>query len=298
MEPFDENVPQAVPELNGQSPEPLPETLPEPDGQQEIPADQQAVSAEEPAAAEEAAVQPAASDGVPAAEPEPAEPAAEPERTESAPEPESAEPATEPETTEAVSGTEKDDKSFFGDIMDLLESVIVSIFVVMLVFTYLFCTADVEGTSMEPTLEADNRLLVNRIDKDYDCGDILIIDCNNAHLLGEDGSVYEQDGLKKRIVKRLIAQAGQQVDIDFEKGVVIVDGEELVEPYINNLTTRDNGAFTYPVTVPEGYIFVLGDNRYVSKDSRSSEVGFVPAENIVGKVILRISPISSFGKVG
>ena len=280
MEPFDENVPQAVPELNGQSPEPLPETLPEPDGQQEIPADQQAVSAEEPAAAEEAAVQPAASDGVPAAEPE------------------HTEPAPEPETTEAVSGTEKDDKSFFGDIMDLLESVIVSIFVVMLVFTYLFCTADVEGTSMEPTLEANNRLLVNRIDKDYDCGDILIIDCNNAHLLGEDGSVYEQSGLKKRIVKRLIAQAGQQVDIDFEKGVVIVDGEELVEPYINNLTTRDNGAFTYPVTVPEGYIFVLGDNRYVSKDSRSSEVGFVPAENIVGKVILRISPISSFGKVG
>lgn len=259
MEPFDETIPQAEPELNAQ----IPEAAEVP---QEIP------SAETPAALPEAA----ALQDIPAGE---------------------AVPQPEPAQENAGQEKQKNEGSFFNDLMDLLESVIVSIFVVMLVFTFLFCTADVEGTSMVPTLEDHDRLLVNRIDKDYERGDILIIDSDKARLLDESGNVYERDGLKKRIVKRLIAKGGQQVDIDFTQGIVYVDGEALTEPYINNLTTRDNFAFTYPVTVPEGYIFVLGDNRSVSRDSRDEMVGLIPEENIVGKVILRISPFSSFGKV-
>lgn len=259
MEPFDEKIPQAEPELNAQIP--VPAEVP-----QEIP------SAETPAALPEAA----APQDIPAGE---------------------AVPQPEPAQENARQEKQKNEGSFFNDLMDLLESVIVSIFVVMLVFTFLFCTADVEGTSMVPTLEDHDRLLVNRIDKDYERGDILIIDSDKARLLDESGNVYERDGLKKRIVKRLIAKGGQQVDIDFTQGIVYVDGEALTEPYINNLTTRDNFAFTYPVTVPEGYIFVLGDNRSVSRDSRDEMVGLIPEENIVGKVILRISPFSSFGKV-
>ncbi|MBR3446791.1 MAG: signal peptidase I [Oscillospiraceae bacterium] len=259
MEPFDETIPQAEPELNAQ----IPEAAEVP---QEIP------SAETPAALPEAA----APQDIPAGE---------------------AVPQPEPAQENAGQEKQKNEGSFFNDLMDLLESVIVSIFVVMLVFTFLFCTADVEGTSMVPTLEDHDRLLVNRIDKDYERGDILIIDSDKARLLDESGNVYERDGLKKRIVKRLIAKGGQQVDIDFTQGIVYVDGEALTEPYINNLTTRDNFAFTYPVTVPEGYIFVLGDNRSVSRDSRDEMVGLIPEENIVGKVILRISPFSSFGKV-
>ena len=212
--------------------------------------------------------------------------------------PESAAPAAEekPET----SSEEKQDArsgSFFGDLMDLIESVIVSVFTVMLIFTFLVCTADVEGTSMVPTLENNDRLLVNRIDKHYSTGDILIIDSDKARMLDESGGVYEAAGLEKRIVKRLIAQGGQQVDINFEEGVVYVDGEALIEPYISAPTKRDNGAFVYPFTVPEGYVFVLGDNRPVSKDSRSPEIGLVPEDNIVGRVILRISPLGSFGKI-
>lgn len=274
MEPFEENIPQTEPELTVPSAEPA-EQL------------QAAETTEAPAAAETAEAPET---------PEVPETAEKPENPETA-----SEPQAQPEENAAPQQTDaerqKKEGGFFDDLMDLLESVVVSIFAVMLVFAYLVCTADVEGTSMVPTLKGNDRLLVNRIDKHYERGDILIIDSDKARMLDEDGNVYEQDGLKKRIVKRLIAQGGQQVDINFTEGIVYVDGEALSEPYINNLTTRDNGAFTYPFTVPEGYIFVLGDNRSVSKDSRSDEIGLIPVQNIVGKVILRISPFSSFGSV-
>jgi signal peptidase I len=188
--------------------------------------------------------------------------------------------------------------SFFGDLMDLLESVLVSVFVVMLMLTYLICTADVDGTSMLPTLTDKDRLLVTRIDKEYERGDILILDVENANLLDDEGHVVTRDaGFQKRIVKRLIATAGQEVNIDFAEGIVYVDGQALDEPYTSSLTTRDEYAFTYPITVPEGYVFVLGDNRHVSNDSRSDEVGLIPESGIVGKVLLRISPLRSFGTV-
>ncbi|MBR5723118.1 MAG: signal peptidase I [Oscillospiraceae bacterium] len=197
---------------------------------------------------------------------------------------------------EAEAAKEKDG-GLLGDLMDLIESVVVSVFVVMLVFTFLVCTADVEGSSMEPTLLENNRLLVNRIDKHYKRGDILILDSDKARIPEPDGTIYEKKGLEKRIVKRLIAQGGQQIDIDFDEGIVRVDGEVLDEPYISAPTMRDIGGFTYPITIPEGYVFVMGDNRPVSNDSRSDMIGLVPVENIIGKVIIRISPLSDFGKV-
>lgn len=197
-------------------------------------------------------------------------------------------------------GTEEEPytfKQFVTDAADLAESVITSIFVVMLVFTFLFCTANVDGDSMLPTLEDGDRLIVSRMDKTHETGDILIIDSINAYLFDDAGKLYAAPGLNKNIVKRLIAQSGQEVDIDFEAGIVYVDGKALDEPYTSTLTTRDNRAFTYPFIVPEGYVFVLGDNRYVSKDSRHPEVGLIPEEDIVGRVLLRISPFSKFGTV-
>ena len=188
--------------------------------------------------------------------------------------------------------------SFAADLMDLLESVFVSVFVVMLIFTFLVCTADVDGDSMKPTLEDGDRLLVSRIDRSYETGDVLILDAKKAYIFNDEMQVTEQEGLGKRIVKRLIAQGGQEVDIHFDEGVVYVDGQPLDEPYVSSLTNYSTGSFQFPITVPEGYIFVLGDNRYISKDSRSDEIGFVPVNQIVGKVFLRLSPLSSFGKVG
>ena len=155
------------------------------------------------------------------------------------------------EQTEQKSGENKEG-SFAADLLDLLESVIVSVFVVMLIFTFLVCTADVDGDSMKPTLEDGDRLLVSRIDRSYETGDILILDADKAYLYDDEMHVTEQNGLGKRIVKRLIAQGGQEVDIHFDEGVVYVDGQPLDEPYVSSLTNYSTGSFQFPITVPEG----------------------------------------------
>ena len=183
------------------------------------------------------------------------------------------------------------------DVLDLIETVICSIFVVLLLFTFVFCIAAVDGPSMEPTLLNEQRLVVSRLQRTYENGDILIIDCPETTVMMQDGSLIHGTGLGKRIVKRLIAQEGQVVNIDFANGIVYVDGQALDEPYTSAPTFNDNGALMYPFTVPEGYYFVLGDNRPISMDSRDPGVGLVHEESVVGKVVLRILPVSKFGKV-
>ncbi|MBQ4345805.1 MAG: signal peptidase I [Oscillospiraceae bacterium] len=183
-----------------------------------------------------------------------------------------------------------------GDVMDTCESVVVAMFVVLLIFTYLFSVAVVEGDSMLPTLQdADRLLLINFADPEP--GDVVVLNSDSAYTFDAAGQLKEDGGLGKKIVKRLIAEANQTVDIDFAAGIVYVDGKPLAEPYTSTLTTRDEGAFTYPITVPEGYVFVLGDNRSVSKDSRHPDVGLIPEEDIVGKVWLRVYPLDDFTKV-
>ena len=88
----------------------------------------------------------------------------------------------------------------------------------------------------------------------------------------------------------------QEINIDFDKGIVYVDGEPLEEDYINELTTTKLD-FIGPQTVPEGCVFVMGDNRNMSTDSRKSEIGMVDNRLIIGKVYCVIFPLSSFGLV-
>ena len=229
--------------------------------------------------------------------------------TSAEPAPESApaaEPAPEPQAPAEAPAPEKDAsgdephytfKQFLCDAADVIESVTTAIFVVMLVFTYLICTAVVEGDSMVPTLENGDRLMVSRLDKTYETGDILILNSASAYTFDDAGQLTAAPGLGKRIVKRLIAQSGQEVNIDFDEGIVYVDGKALEEPYTSTLTKRDNRAFTYPLTVPEGYVFVLGDNRHISKDSRHPEVGMIAEEDIIGRVLIRVAPLYKFGRI-
>lgn len=102
---------------------------------------------------------------------------------------------------------------------------------------------------------------------------------------------HQQGVLRQRqaLVKRVIATEGQTVDIDFETGEVSVDGTVLQEDYINALTTVDGGVH-FPLTVAEGCIFVLGDNRGISEDSRYPDVGQIDKREVLGKAIFLMYP--------
>lgn len=186
---------------------------------------------------------------------------------------------------------------FWNEVRSLAETVLISLFIMTMIFTYIFRVVTVKGESMENTLFPEDRLLTTAWCGEPKQGDIVIISADEAVLLAEDNSLIYKTGLGKHIVKRIIATEGQSVNIDFDRGAVYVDGVMLDEPYITSLTHMDEGAFTgqYPIEVPEDCVFVLGDNRLVSKDSRSAEVGFIKVESIVGKVIFRLSPFDEFG---
>ncbi|MGN0667198.1 MAG: signal peptidase I [Huintestinicola sp.] len=177
---------------------------------------------------------------------------------------------------------EKENGSAYDEILEWVETIIFAFFAVILFFTFLLRQANVDGDSMLPTLQNGERLIVNHLFYTPEKGDIVIVDSR---------------GLGKAIVKRVIATEGQQVDINFDTGEVKVDGTVLQEDYILELTKRDEDGHDYPVTVPENCIFVMGDNRMNSLDSRSSVVGFVPVDDVMGKVVFRFWPLDRIGAV-
>ena len=164
------------------------------------------------------------------------------------------------------------------DLYEWVQSLVGSVLVVVAIFTFGIRMLGVDGHSMLNTLQHDDRLLVvNPIFyHDYQYGDIVILRKNG---------VFDNDP----IVKRVIAVGGQTVDIDFDAGVVYVDGEALEEDYIREPTYTAEGT-EFPLTVPEGSIFVMGDNRNGSSDSRDYRLGTVDIRYVIGKAAFLIFP--------
>jgi signal peptidase I len=155
------------------------------------------------------------------------------------------------------------------EVYDWLQCLVSTMLAVVLAFIFIGRQISVDGDSMFQTLHDDDRVLMTNIFYKPEYGDIVII---KTESFGETP-----------LVKRIIATEGQEVNIDFETHIVTVDGMALNEPYINEPTSVE-GDFKGPVKVPDGCVFVMGDNRNRSTDSRTSRVGFVDVRNILGKV--------------
>ncbi|HNZ99295.1 signal peptidase I [Ruminococcus sp.] len=202
------------------------------------------------------------------------------------------------EEDEAEEQAKKKEGKFVDDIIEVIESTLLTVFVIVMIFTYLLHPVNVVGKSMNNTLMDGNRIFMTTVYTGPHYGDIIVINNDMAYFFDQAGKVYEKDitgsGLKECIIKRVIAEPGQTIDFDVEKEQVIVDGKVLDEPYIKQTVNGDGGMYDFPITVPEGYYFVMGDNRRESADSRNPDVGLIKKEQIYGKAVLRYSPIKEF----
>lgn len=176
------------------------------------------------------------------------------------------------------------------ELFEWLEIICTSIVAVVIIFTLLFRVITISGDSMLNTLRNEDKVIITNLFYTPKQFDVVVISENALNS-------YEGEQIHDRLIKRVIATEGQVVNIDFNKGKVYVDGVELNEPYTKTPTTRP-GDVKFPVVVPEGHVFVLGDNRNESLDSRSTSVGnggMVDVRYILGKAVLRVYPFDTFG---
>lgn len=167
--------------------------------------------------------------------------------------------------------------SFAFTLRSTVASIIVVAAIAVMISTMIMPVLRVTGTSMTPTLQNDQVIICNKL-AECQKGDVVAFYYNN-----------------KVLIKRVIGVAGDVIDISGD-GVVSVNGEPLDEPYVSELALGECD-IELPYQVPDNRIFVMGDHRSVSIDSRSTSVGCVAIENVIGKVLLRVYPIDSFGKI-
>lgn len=166
------------------------------------------------------------------------------------------------------------------DMYDWVQCLIVALIICVVFFAFFVRIIDVVGTSMNPTLNNSDKMLVSGLFYKPKVGDVV---------------VFKKDEYNpnKALVKRVIAVEGQEINIDFDRGIVYIDGQPIQEDYIAELTkTKED--FIGPKTVPEGCVFVMGDNRNMSTDSRKTEIGMVDTRLILGKAYMVIYPLSEF----
>lgn len=189
-------------------------------------------------------------------------------------------------------GAERDPEIPGSELYEWVRSFVSAVLAIVLLFTFAVRMMGVEGPSMRQTLQDGDRLLVlnSLLVRHYNRGDIVI--------------ARKQSFADDAIVKRVIAVGGQTVDIDFHSGVVYVDGEALEEDYINDRTYAYEGT-DFPLTVEQGSVLLMGDNRNMSTDSRDPRIGTVDERFLIGKAVFLIFPgrdaVSDkrdFGRIG
>ncbi|NCB28231.1 MAG: signal peptidase I [Clostridia bacterium] len=172
--------------------------------------------------------------------------------------------------------------AFQSEFYEWGEALVISLTIIILLFTFVVRLIGVDGHSMVPTLQDRDKVFMSDLFYTPKKGDIVVL--------------TKKSFIEQPIVKRIIATEGDTVDIDFNTGTVKVNGETLDEPYINEPTYRQ-GDMTFPQTVPEGCVFVMGDNRNASSDSRVASLGMVDKRYILGHVLLRVLPVNQIGVI-
>ncbi|MBP3361549.1 MAG: signal peptidase I [Clostridia bacterium] len=201
-----------------------------------------------------------------------------------------------------------------GEIWEWIYTIFIAVAIALLIKCFLFDIVKVDGSSMYPTLIDNDRLIITKLGYTPKQGDIIILDSTyknrSAYFdkLAQANGKEELNSFEKLIrypalpkeykhryyVKRIIALPGQTLDI--RDGKVYVDGEQLSEEYYDGTTSIIDPTVKYPVTVDDNCVFVMGDNRNHSKDSRDSSLGQVPYDAVVGKSQIRIFPFNHIGK--
>ncbi len=188
----------------------------------------------------------------------------------------------------AVEDVQKHKQPFHAWALDWIETIVMAFVIVTVVFTFAARVVTVDGASMEPNYYDGDRVLVTSLAGEAKAGDVVII----VHALEET------------LIKRVVATEGQVVDFDNELGELIVDGQVVngeVYGTRNGITFAPENVgdtMDFPQTVPEGCVFVLGDHRDDSTDSRKLSVGMVDRRNILGRVVFNLYPMSKIGPVG
>ncbi len=175
-------------------------------------------------------------------------------------------------------------KRILKELYEWVETFLFALAVVVLVFTFAVKFVTVSGSSMEQTFHDGDRLFITSLGYTPENGDVVVVDV--SHNLEKFGASTHDS----TYIKRVIATEGQTVNIDPLNWAVYVDGEIIDEPYAYNYNNRPmvRGSVNYPYTVPEGCVFLMGDNRNGSSDSRM--LGAVESKYILGKVFMRLVP--------
>ena len=180
------------------------------------------------------------------------------------------------------------------ELIEWLGVVASALIIVVILFGFVFRVAIISGDSMKNTLINGDVVVISNFNYTPKQGDIVVVSRNTENT---PESMREENG---PIIKRVIATEFQIVNIDFETGTVYIDNMPLDEPYISTPTV-DQYDGKFPITVPEGCIFVLGDNRGVSLDSRSSRIGdggMIDTRYVLGRAVYRIFPFDKTGGFG
>ena len=179
-------------------------------------------------------------------------------------------------------------KNFFKEFADYIEMFALAVCFVVLIFTFLFRVCTVDGASMNNTLSHGEKIIISDLFYTPERNDIVVF--------------YENDTLNRPVVKRVIATEGEKVRIDYFEDTMLVtvtstDGEKTVLEENFILYNYQKYYATENYTVPENHVFVMGDNRNDSRDSRDPSIGFVDERTILGKAVFRVTPISDAGSI-